>query len=59
MIFVSPSSGINFNVSSPSGFTINTNDIHLVLNGTDVSGSLAISGSSSNKVVTYSGLQSN
>lgn len=59
MIFVNPSDGISFNVSSPSGFTINNSGIHLVLNGTDVSGSLAISGSSSNKNVTYSGLQSN
>ena len=59
MIFVPPSSGISFNVSSPSGFTINNSGIQLVLNGTNVSGSLAISGSSSNKTVTYSGLQSN
>jgi hypothetical protein len=59
MIFVAPSNGISFNVSSPSGFTINNSGIQLVLNGTNVSGSLAISGSSSNKTVTYSGLQSN
>jgi hypothetical protein len=59
MIFVPPSSGISFNVSSPSGFTINSNAIHMVLNGTDVSGSLAISGSASSKNVVYSGLQSN
>jgi hypothetical protein len=60
MIFVNPSSNLSFNVSSPSGFTINTNGIHVVLNGTnDVSGSLAISGSASSKNVTYSGLQSN
>jgi hypothetical protein len=59
MIFINPSDGITFNVSSPSGFTINNSAIHLVLNGVDVSGSLAISGSSSNKNVTYSGLQSN
>ena len=59
MIFVNPSNGITFNASSPGGFAINTNNIHLVVNGVDVSGSLAISGSSSNKNVTYSGLQSN
>ena len=59
MIFVNPSDGITFNVSSPSGFTINNSDIHLVVNGLDVSGSLAISGSSSNKNVAYYGLQSN
>ena len=57
MIFVNPSSNLSFNVSSPSGFTINTNGIHVVLNGTnDVSGSLAISGSASSKNVVYSGL---
>ena len=60
MIFVNPSSNLGFNVSSPSGFSINTNGIHVVLNGTnDVSGSLAISGSASTKNVVYSGLQSN
>ncbi len=59
MIFVAPGDGVSFNVSSPSGFTINNSGIHLVLNGTDVSGSLAISGSSSNKNVAYFGLQSN
>ncbi|MBI3853776.1 MAG: hypothetical protein HY298_26335 [Verrucomicrobia bacterium] len=59
MIFVNPSDGITFNVSSPSGFTINSNGIHLLVNGVDVSGSLAISGSTSNKNVAYYGLQSN
>ena len=60
MIFVNPASNISFNVSSPSGFTINNSGIHMVLNGTnDVSGSLAISGSASSKNVAYSGLQSN
>jgi hypothetical protein len=59
MIFVNPSDGITFNVSSPSGFTINSNAIQLVVNGVNVSGSLAFSGSSSNKNVAYYGLQSN
>ncbi|HXR05288.1 MAG TPA: hypothetical protein VN836_11330 [Verrucomicrobiae bacterium] len=59
MIFVNPASNISFNVSSPSGFTINNSGIHLTLNGIDVSGSLVISGSASSKNVTYSGLQSN
>jgi hypothetical protein len=59
MIFVNPSDGISFNVSSPSGFTINSNAIGLVVNGVNVSSSLAISGSSSSKNVTYHGLQSN
>ena len=59
MIFVPPSNGFSFNASSPSGSTINSNGIHLILNGVDVSSSLAISGSSSNKAVSYQGLQSN
>jgi hypothetical protein len=59
MIFVNPSNGITFNVNSPSGLTINTNGIQLVVNGTNVSGSLAISGSASSKNVAYFGLQSN
>ena len=59
MIFVNPSDGISFNVSSPSGFTIDNSGIQLVVNGVDVSGGLAISGSASNKNVAYFGLQSN
>jgi len=59
MIFVNPNDGITFNLSSPSGFTINNSGIGLVVNGTNVSGSLVISGSSSNKNVAYHGLQSN
>ena len=59
MIFVNPGDGITFNVSSPSGFTINDSSIKLVVNDVDVSGSLVINGSSSNKNVAYYGLQSN
>ncbi len=59
MIFVPPADGISFNVSSPSGYTINNSGIGLVVNGVNVSGSLAISGSASNKNVSYHGLQSN
>lgn len=59
MIFVNPSDGITFTASSPSGFTINNSDIQLMVNGTNVSGSLVISGSASSKNVTYAGLQSN
>jgi len=59
MIFVPPSSNFTFNVSSPNGSTINTNAIHLVLNGNDVSSGLTFSGSNSNWKATYSGLQSN
>lgn len=59
MIFVNPNDGITFSVSSPSGFTIDSSGIHLAVNGADVSASLAISGSASNKSVAYYGLQSN
>src|ERR1017187_3432494 len=59
MIFVNPTSGISFTASSPSGFIINNSGIHLTVNGTNVSGSLAITGSASSKNVTYQGLQSN
>src|SRR5262249_44400991 len=56
MIFVNPNDGISFNVSSPSANTINNSGIHLLVNGTDVSGNLVINGSASSKSVTYSGL---
>lgn len=59
MIFVVPGDGLSFNVSSPSGFAINNTNIHVVLNGVDVSAGLVISGSSSNKNVAFHGLQSN
>jgi hypothetical protein len=59
MIFVPPTNGLSFDVSSPIGSTINNNAIHLTLNGVDVSSNLVITGSSSNKVVSYQGLQSN
>jgi hypothetical protein len=59
MIFVDPKDGLTFNVNSPSGYTINTNAIGVVVNGVDVSSALAISGSSSNKNVAYYGLLSN
>ena len=59
MIFVNPSDGLSFNVSSSGGSTINDSSIGLVVNGGNVSSSLAISGSSSNKNVSFLGLQSN
>jgi hypothetical protein len=59
LIFINPGDGLSFTANSPSGYTIANNNISLVLNGVDVSSSLSISGSSSNKTVAYSGLQSN
>ena len=59
MIFVNPNDGLSFNVSSPSGFTINNNAIQVVANNSNVSAGLVFSGSASSKNVTWSGLQSN
>lgn len=59
MIFVNPNDGLSFNVTSPSGFTIDNNAIKVIANGTDVSSSLSVSGSASSKNVSWSGLQSN
>jgi hypothetical protein len=59
MIFVNPNDGISFNVSSTSGNTINHSGVHLVVNGTDVSGSLVFGTSGSSTNVSYHGLQSN
>jgi hypothetical protein len=59
MIFFPQSNGFSFNVSSPSGTTIDDGGVHLSLNGVDVSSNLAITGSPSNKAVSYQGLQSN
>lgn len=64
MIFVPPASGVSFNVSSPSGHVINTNAVHLVSNGVDVSKTLTFTGNnasntSTNLNVFFHGLQSN
>lgn len=59
MIFVNPNDGLSFTASSPDGATIATNNISVILNGVNISSSLAFSGSSSNKSVSYHGLQSN
>ena len=47
----------SFSASSANG--INPSGIHLTLNGTDVSGSLVIGGTSTSRTVTYSGLETN
>lgn len=59
MIFADPKEGLTFNASSPSGFAIAASGIRVVVNGTDVSGDLVITGSDSSKQVGYYGLQSN
>ncbi len=59
MIFVNPADGISFNVSSPSGNTINNSSIGVMLNGVNVSSGLSISGTPASKNVSYLGLQSN
>jgi hypothetical protein len=48
----------SFSVTSPSA-TIPTNNIHLTLNGADVSSNLVISGSSTSRAVSYAGLKTN
>ena len=53
-----PASSFAFTASSANA-TINDSGIQLVLNGTNVSAQLLITGSSNNKSVTYSGLASN
>jgi hypothetical protein len=57
LIFADPNEGITFNATSPAG--IDDSGIGLVVNGVNVSQNLLISGSSSNKIVAYHGLQSN
>jgi hypothetical protein len=59
MIFVDPADGVTFQVSSPSGFAINEDGIHLTLNGVDVSGDLVVEGSATDRSVAYHGLESN
>ncbi|MGH7979811.1 MAG: hypothetical protein ACREE6_10585, partial [Limisphaerales bacterium] len=58
-IFVPPSQGLSFSVNSPSGFTINNGGIQVILNGSNVSSGLVITGPPSSKSVTYNDLQSN
>ena len=53
------SNHISFNVTSPSSTPINNSGIQLVVNGTDVSGSLTITGTASSKSVLYTGLTPN
>jgi len=53
-----PTNTFSFVASSPT-YGINTTNIHLTLNGTDVSSLLAFSGSSGSWQVTYPGLQTN
>jgi hypothetical protein len=59
MIFVPPSNGLTFNAVSTSGATINASGVKVVLNGLDVSSNLTVTGPVSNRLVSYSGLQSN
>jgi hypothetical protein len=59
LLLANPANGITFTASSSSGTTINAPDIHMTVNGADVSASLIISGSSSSKSVAYQGLTTN
>jgi hypothetical protein len=53
------SNHISFTINSASSTPIPTSGIHLVVNGTDVSSGLSISGSSPSINVSYAGLQNN
>jgi hypothetical protein len=59
MIFYPTTNGLSFNAISPSGTTISNSGIQVVLNGSNVSSALTITGSTSNKTVVFKGLQSN
>ena len=52
------SNHISFHVTSASSSPINNSDIHLVVNGTDVSASCSFSGSTPDITVTYNGIAS-
>ncbi len=57
--FVSPASPVTFEALAGESSTIAPADVHLSLNGTDVSGSLVIGGTSSDRTASYTGLQPN
>lgn len=59
MIYINPADGITFRVRSPSGFTLDPAGINLVVNGSNVSANLVVSGPASDRQVAYYGLQSN
>ena len=50
------SNHISFHITSASSSPINNSDIHLVVNGTDVSASCSFSGSTPDITVTYNGM---
>jgi hypothetical protein len=50
---------ISFNIYSPSSSPISTNNIHLVVNGTDVSTNCTFTGATPNIGVIYSGIATN
>jgi hypothetical protein len=57
--FYSPAGGITFNATTlTTTNSINTNAIHLILNGIDVSSSLTITGPATNATVSFGGLGS-
>jgi hypothetical protein len=57
--FVDAAGGLSFEALSGEGNTIAPADVHLTLNGVDVSGDLAIGGTSSDRTATYNALQPN
>jgi hypothetical protein len=59
ILMANPANGISFTASSASSTPINDADIHVTLNGTDISPNLLITGTTTNKNVSYHGLQTN
>jgi hypothetical protein len=59
LLLADATQGLSFTVNSISGTTINSSGIQVVLNGTDISANLNISGTASSKSVSYTALQPN
>jgi hypothetical protein len=59
ILLANAANGLTFTASSDSGTTINATDIQVTLNGSNVSAGLLITGSDTNKSVSYTGLKSN
>ena len=59
LLLANPANGISFIASSASGTAINDADIQVILNGSNISPYLVITGGATSKSVSYSGLKSN
>ena len=59
LLLANPANGISFTASSSSGTAINDADIQVILNGSNISPYLVITGSATSKNVSYHGLKTN